>query len=240
MACVPTLAWQPHRLRQDEPVGFVRRPFLLRCGLAVLIPLGCVLGLAAVRALAHRPSKYKHWTTLRGSSAGLTVEHGFGTQPWFWDAFGLELVALFFGSSVRAIGPSEVAIVPPRALRFIGGQGFDPAVTWEPSWNLVERCEDRLRAEFRRRLSSDLVPAQRKTLTTARKAMDGSRRQYLGESVDGRRVLYLTSFPAEVGDDPPRGWQVGVMSICDGGAAFWQARWWLDSDVVEILPNGEA
>jgi hypothetical protein len=51
--------------------------------------------------------------------------------------------------------------------------------------------------------------------------LSGSYRQYLGVTRQGKKVIYLNSFPRAVAESAHLDWRTKALVICDGGAAFW-------------------
>lgn len=193
---------------------FAWRRFL-RGALLLLVGLVAVLaGTVAGRAWWH--------------SESYRTSHG---ERWLAQALELESAILVAGSEVRQIGASEVALVPPLAIRLSPWFGQDEP--WQPAWAQIEQAEHRIRRELRRRWAAN-EGASRKDLAAAVRVLPSSRRQYAGLTMEGRRVIYVVSFPNHF-DDGSRDWRFGLVSICDGGPEIWEAWWDPQTDRIELF-----
>lgn len=70
------------------------------------------------------------------------------------------------------------------------------------------------------------------------KAPDGWRRQYVGTSRDGRRIIYGNFFPRKAGDDHQ--WRNEPLIYCDGGPGFFGVEYDVEAHRITHLDfNGE-
>jgi hypothetical protein len=123
-------------------------------------------------------------------------------------------LALFLCST--AVGtalPRDCAILPTSqgwALIRQCSRGSPANVSgfWEPSPAQVLTIEQRL-PELLRKSGQESVLA-------------GSRRQYIGVTSRGKKLIYLNAFPAsalDVGEHT--NWKTEAFTVCDGGDVFW-------------------
>ena len=65
----------------------------------------------------------------------------------------------------------------------------------------------------------------------------GFYRQYIGIVAGGRRLIYVNAFPAD--SNLIKNWKTRLVSVCDGGSAFWGVQYDPAADkVFDLETNG--
>ena len=130
--------------------------------------------------------------------------------------FTVALLALLVSSSA-ATGeslPDHCAILQisqgPALIRQCSrGSPTDVSSFWSPSPSQVLAIEQRL-PELLRKSGHNIK-------------LSDSRRQYVGVTSHGKKLIYLNSFPGFALDHfkEQRDWRTTALTVCDGGDVFW-------------------
>ena len=129
--------------------------------------------------------------------------------------FTIVLLALVCASAAHCESlPDHCAILPTSqgpALIKQCSRGSPPGVTnfWSPTPEQVIAIEKLLPELLRK---NHLISH-----------ISDSRHQYVGIVSDGRKLIYLNSFPKDAfaGSSVQLDWKTKAVIVCDGGSAFW-------------------
>jgi hypothetical protein len=149
--------------------------------------------------------------------------------------FAVVLLALLVSSSAASGGslPDHCAILPisqgPALIRQCSrGSPTDVSDFWSSSPLQVLAIEQRL-PELLRKSGHKIK-------------LSDSRRQYVGVTSHGKKLIYLNAFPASALDiSEHTNWQTTALTVCDGGDVFWGVEFYpADNTFHNIQFNGVA
>jgi hypothetical protein len=172
-------------------------------------------------------------------------------------ALASEYVGVRNGAIDGAIIPAEEPTAWLKSIRDGRGSSFGIGVLlgvdaegfWTPTREDVSKAESLLPASLQRWQRDPLLvepsarenKARQKFLADSIQAILASyssyRRQYIGLTIRGKRVIYFNSFPSST--DP--GYLRDLVMACDGGYAYWRVLFSVDNSSFHDLDvNGNA
>jgi hypothetical protein len=111
------------------------------------------------------------------------------------------------------------AILKGESARALLGLCYRPELKisgqWTPSGQQITQLETKLRAQFSRLEFFPVKPEG---------PLERLARQYAGFISGGRKIIFVSFFPKDVGMD----WRSKAVVICDGGPSFWSVEFEVD------------